>query len=512
MIQNPHKRIALNSIIIYFRLAIVTIVSLFTTRYVLLALGASDFGLYNVVGSVVMLISVLSTSMAETTTRYINIEMGKSDGNLNKIFNISLIIHIILALVFFIIIEFVGVFYVNNYLNIPISKISDALFVLHISNFVACIGLINVPYQGLLNAFEKFGVVALVDIINVFIKLIAVLILLDFKGDALRFYALSMSILTLVSFVSYRLICKRLYPSIIRKRVYKDFSLIKEIFYFNNYKTLGSVASIFSHQGANIAVNFFFGTIVNAAFAISRQIQGFVSLFISNLGTAAAPRITQMYAKGYVFEAVSLCSKIGRYSFLLAIVIFFSLYIHTDYVISIWLKDVPEHTSLYVRWTLGMILCYAGTTSLPSLILACGNLKWFTYTNSLLQMLILPGMFMCFALGCNAEYAIILQCAYYILSLIPTLLILRKVVHLNIYDYVKNTFIPPIIVTILLSLFLCLYFYTNFEIIFHPIFSILLIAFIGILLSFFVGLSKNERQKVYSVIEYIFYNKLHIRK
>ena len=155
--MNDNKRIALNTIAIYVKLVITTIVSLITARYVLLALGQSDYGLYNVVGAIIVLINTIGTAMYTTTRRYINVEMGKgANGNPNKIFNISLLLHIGFALSFLAIAESLGLWYINNYLQVESEKMSDAHFVFQVSTIVACIGLINVPYQGLMNAFQKF--------------------------------------------------------------------------------------------------------------------------------------------------------------------------------------------------------------------------------------------------------------------------------------------------------------------------------------------------------------------
>lgn len=501
MIQNSNKRIAVNTAIIYIRLAIVTVVSLLSTRYVLLALGASDYGLYNVVGSVVTMINVICLAMSQTTTRYINVEMGDKDGNLNKIFNICLSIHIGLAVLFFLVIEIVGLLYINNCLNVAPDKLSDARFILHISNIVSSVGLINVPYQGLLNAFEKYGQVALIDILNAFVKLGAVICLMYYDGNMLRFYAVSISVLTFISFLCYHYICHRDYWNIIRRKWYNDTQTFREILYYNNYMALSSVAFYSSRQGTNMIVNFFFGTVVNGAFTISYQIQQFVNLFISNLSTASAPQITQTYAAGETDKSITLCSHVGRYTFLLVLIVLFSLFIHLDYILQLWLKTIPVGTLLYAQWTLISVLCGAGTAGLPSLITAHGNLKWFTYTNSVLQIAIIPIMVLLFSHGFHAEYAIILQCIYQVFSYLITFRILKRLVHLNIRRYFLETFKNPLIVFAILTAYTLLYYHFSINTMMHPVLGILLMGAIAVTLAVTIGITTKERMFIVNYIK-----------
>lgn len=501
MIQNSNKRIAVNTAIIYIRLAIVTVVSLLSTRYVLLALGASDYGLYNVVGSVVTMINFICLSMSQTTTRYINVEMGHKDGNLNKIFNICLSIHIGLAVLFFLVIEIVGLLYINNYLNVAPDKLSDARFILHISNIVSSVGLINVPYQGLLNAFERYGQVALIDILNTFVKLGAVICLMHYDGNALRFYAVSISVLTFISFLCYHYICHRDYRNIIRKKWYNDTQTFREILYYNNYMALSSVAFYSSRQGTNMIVNFFFGTVVNGAFAISYQIQQFINLFVGNLSTASAPQITQTYATGETDKSITLCSRVGRYTCLLVLIVFFSLFIHLDYILQLWLKSIPAGTLLYVQWTLISVLCGAGTAGLPSLITAHGNIKWFTYTNSVLQIAIIPIMILLFSDGFHAEYAIILQCIYQVISYLITFRILKRLIHLNIRWYFLNTFKAPLIVLAILTGYTLLYYHFSLNIVIHPLSGILLMGITAVALTIMIGVTTKERMIIINYIK-----------
>jgi O-antigen/teichoic acid export membrane protein len=190
-------RIAKNTIVVYIRLIVTAVIGLLTSRYVLQILGASDFGLYSVIGGVIAMFTFISVSLQATTVRFINYEMGKQNSDLNKVFNTARQIHVFFAVIIFLIAELVGMYYIQHYLNVDSSKLSDAYYVFHVSIVAACIGIVNVPYQGLLVAHEKFFYVACIDIFNVICKLLMVLMLLYMDGDVLRLYALSMSLLTI---------------------------------------------------------------------------------------------------------------------------------------------------------------------------------------------------------------------------------------------------------------------------------------------------------------------------
>lgn len=196
-----NKRIAINTIIIYLRMIITTIIGVYTTRIVLGSLGVSDFGLYNVVGGVIVMLNVISVAMNSTTIRYLNREQGDPNGNLNKIFNLCLDLHILGAVFLLLLAESGGILYINYLLNVPPSKVSDAMFVFQVSTLTALVGVINIPYQSLLQSFEKFDQVAYVDILTALLKLFFVFFLKSWQGNPLRFYALGMAMITFVSFL-----------------------------------------------------------------------------------------------------------------------------------------------------------------------------------------------------------------------------------------------------------------------------------------------------------------------
>ena len=450
--MSVNRKIAINSIYIYIRLFVITVVSLFSTRYVLQALGVSDYGLYNVVASLISMLNCISTAMQTTTRRYINVEMGKKDGNLNKIFNVCLLLHFFFAIFILLIAETIGIWYINNYLNIAKDKVEDAFFVFQISTIISCIGIMNVPYKGLLEAYEKFNQTAFIDIIECLSKFVFVLLLLVYKGNSLRFYAVSMGFLSLASFLIYAVACYIQWRRIVQIHIYKGGAIYKEILVFNNYLSLGAFASIGRIQGSAILINFFFGTMVNAAYAVASQIQNFVMLFIGNFGVAAAPQITQNYSSGNVEKSIAQCSAVCRYTILLMIVVFFTLYTNIDYILKIWLGEIPEYCIPFCQWILIMALCNSFYSAIPTLVHATGKNKWFQISASIADILVLPVSFLLFKFGYSPVTIIITYTIVSIINKVVSLWLLKRIINFNSLAFVKKSYFRPFILIAILCI------------------------------------------------------------
>ena len=488
---SKHKKIAFNTIIIYLRIFITTIIGLLTTRYILKILGAADYGLFNVVGSVIVMLNCISTAMYTTTRRYINIEMGKTNGNLNKIFNISLLLHIGFALLILLICESIGVWYINNYLNVVPEKLDDANFIFQITTIVSCIGIMNVPYQGLIEAFEKFWQTAIVDIINAFFRILIVVILINYNGnDALRLYAVLISFLTLSSFILYQVACYIQWKDIIKLRFYTEKKLYKEILIFNNYTALGAVSYIARTQGSNILVNFFFGTAVNAAFAIAYQIQNFVQIFIENLSTASAPQITQSYSKGNKEESFNLVCNINRYTILIMILIYCTLNVKLDYILTIWLGTIPENTQIICSWILKYALCHSFLTSLLIYIQATGKIKWFQISKFVLEISIIPIGYIFFELGYPPVTIIIILTLIIFIDIILYLILMYRIIEFNIFNFIRKAYIRPLLVLLLMY---CWFFASKAIVNIHPLIIITITATLTLFCVLFVGINDKER-------------------
>ena len=247
--ESDNKKIAVNSIFVFVKLAITSVVGIFTSRWVLARLGIEDYGIYNVVGSLVVFLNVINTSMVTTTYRYLAFETGKGkEGNTNAVFNRSVIIHIGLAVLILILSESIGVFYVNSCMNITSDKVLDANFVLQISTLTTVISTMAVPLQGLLTANERFSAITFTAIVADIYKVLAVLWLTNYSGNALRAYSIIMMFVTLIPFVLYLIICSKEYHMIIKWNFQREWHKYKEMINFSSWILLGAFSSICSYS------------------------------------------------------------------------------------------------------------------------------------------------------------------------------------------------------------------------------------------------------------------------
>lgn len=506
--ENSNKRIAKNSLIVYLRLFVTTIVGLFTSRFVLQALGASDYGLYGVVGGVVAIFAVVSGAMSSTTIRFLNIEIGKKDGDPNKTFNICQVTHILFAVLVFILAETIGMFYILKYLKVEPGRLDDAIFVFQISTIVACVGIINVPYQSVFIAKEKFMHIAIIDIINSLVKLICVALLLYYGGNRLRLYAIIMSLATLFSFIAYHYLDFRYWPELVKWKLFKNPKEYKEVLVYNNYTLLSSIALIGRSQGSNMLINFFFGTVVNGAFGIARTVQGFVEVFTVNFDQAAAPQITQSVGRGDMSRASSLSHRVCRFCQLLSLLVVFPLFIEMETVLQIWLGSVPEYTVSFCRIVLITVFVASTGGGLLRLKDALGKIKWFMLTYSFWYFLTLPVGYLVFRKGYPPSSILVLFVITDIICRVTQFVLMKRVYDYDIIDFCKKAFPRPALILCFMSLYAVFYLkIPKYSIGFH-LFGLIISFFIGALLIWLIGITKSERKTIIKFVIRSFHNEV----
>lgn len=494
------KRIAKNSLIVYVRLFVTTIVGLFTSRFVLQALGASDYGLYGVVGGVVAIFAVISGSLSSTTIRFLNIEIGKENGNPNKTFNICQVSHILFALLVFVLAETIGMFYILKYLNVEAGKLGDAIFVFQVSTLVTCVGLVNIPYQSVFIAKEKFLHIAIIDIINSLVKLICVALLLYYGGNRLRLYAIIMSFATLFSFAAYHYLDFRYWPTLVKWKLFKDPKEYKEVLVYNNYNLLASLALIGRSQGSNILINFFFGTIINGAFGIARTVQSFVEIFTVNFDSAAAPQITQSVGKGDLSRASSLSCRVCRMCQLLSLLIVFPLFLEMETVLHIWLGDVPENTAAFCRIMLITVVVASTGGGLLRLKDALGKIKWFMLTYSFWYFLTLPVGYILFKKGFPPTTILVLFVITDIICRFTQLYLMKRIYNYDILHFCKKAFPRPLVVIILMGIIAYFYQLLPLNTLSLHICGLFASFIIGAVIIWAIGLNAGERKSIHSFI------------
>ncbi len=379
-------------------------------------------------------------------------------------------------------------------------KEGDAMFVFQVSTIVACIGIINVPYQSVFVAKEKFLHIAIIDIVNSLIKLALIWLLLFYKGNALRLYAIIMSVSTFVSFIVYHYLCFRYWPRLVRWRLYSNFSEYRELLVYNNYNLLASVALMGRSQGSNILINFFFGTIVNGAYGIARTVQGFVEMFTVNFDSASAPQITQSVGRGDMQRASFIASRSCRICQLLSLWIVLPLYVEMEFLLNLWLGVVPDYAVSFCRVILVTVIVASTGGGMLRLKDALGKIKWFMIIYSFWNFLTLPMGYYLFKLGYPPVTILLLYIISDVLSRISQLVLMKVIYNYDILSFMNDAYIRPLVIVILMVAYIIIYNQFPIQSLLGHILGLIITVILGTLLVFFLGLYAIERNKVLSYI------------
>ena len=384
------KRIAKNTLLLYGRMALIILISLYTSRVILQTLGVTDYGIYNVVGGVVVMVGFISGSLDGATSRYITFELGlKEKGNPLHIFRCAITIHYILAAIVLLVAETVGLWFVIEKLVIPPTRLTAALWVYQCSILTVVISIISSPYNALIIAHEKMGVFAYISIMEAALKLAIVYLLLAVNIDRLILYAvLLLAVQVGIRFI-YSTYCNRSFPEASGRWLW-DKRKSREIFNYAGWTLNGSLAVMGYTQGLNILLNLFFGPAVNAARGISAQVQSAVSIFCSNFLTAVRPQVTKSYAQGdldYMHRLIIYGSKYGFFLILLTAV---PILININYILHLWLGEVPAHTATFTSIMILVGMNNALRTPTLMGIHATGDIKKFQIIESSLLLTVVP--------------------------------------------------------------------------------------------------------------------------
>ena len=502
--MNDNKRIAVNTVFLYAKFIITTVVSLVMSRVVLQALGASDYGLYNIVGGVVAMLNTLGTSMVATSYRYMAVEIGKGeDGNPNKIYNTVVVVHFALALFLLVIGETLGVFYVNNYLNVDPLKIPDALFVLHLSLLTTAFSIITIPMNGLIIAREKFLFTSVVESLSAVVKLAFAFILIHYAGNRLRCYAVMLAIIQFAVPLSYQIYCRINDADIVKWQLNKNKKDYKELLGFAWWILLGAMAVIGRIQGAAMIINYFFGTILNAAFGLASQVYQAVSSFTSTLRQSTVPQIMKNQGHGNEDRALNLVYAISRYSYLLMMLMAVPIMLNLNFILKLWLGNPPAYTKIFVIFMLinGMISNLGA--GFDASIQSTGKIRKNQIGYSLINLSLLPIVFVLYKLGFPPYVNVMCMVLLSIITLIFQIGIMTDLTKFSVKTYIHITIKPTVLSTIfaVLPLFIIKMFLPD-SILITVLYVIL--SFAWTLLSIYIaGLDVNEKRIIHDKVKLI---------
>ena len=441
-----NKRIAKNTMLLYFRMLFIMVISLFTSRINLQSLGAEDLGIYNVVGGVVAMFSVFSGSIATSISRFITYELGKNDKlRLSNVFSSAVSIMMVLSIFIIAIAEITGVWFLNNKMVIPADRMYAANWVLQLSIFSFAISLISIPYNAALIAHERMSAFAYISIFEVITKLIICYSLYVSPIDKLITFAVLLFILAVSLRLIYGIYCKKNFEECTYRFVL-DKSLFKEIAGFAGWSSFTMVAYTMYNSGLNILLNLFFGSVVNAARAIAVQVQNAVQGFCRNFQVALNPQIIKSYAEGDVKRVYTLIYVGSKFSFYLMFLIFLPIILEAEYILNLWLKDIPDHTVIFVR----LILCIVVIDSIGGPLYcaqqATGKIKNFQLVTGTLMFMILPVSYIVLKLGSNPES--IYYVYFFILAIVQvvSIFMVGNIIKMSLREYSKEVALPLIYV------------------------------------------------------------------
>ena len=495
MQENTNKAIAINSIILYARMGINTILALFTTRYALLALGIADYGLFSVLGGIISFMGIFNTIMLSTCNRFIAVAIGKGDiRNINKTFNVNLTIFLACALILIILATTIGNWYVRNKINYTGPQ-ENVLLVYYFSVFGAILSTLGTPYNGLLVAKERFFLFSFVDVVLHIIRFGVVISLVYFFDNKLFIYTILQSLTIATPTIVYWLYCKHKFPEITRFHFVKDKSAYTETLTFSGWVGVGAIAVVVRNQAAALLVNAFFNTLMNTALGIANSLNHYVTLFANSLTQPMQPQITKSYAAGdYARTDILLATSI-KLSFLLMLFIGIPFFMDAEWLIHLWLGQVPDYA---VNFTLLLIIdniVLSFNSGISLVLFADGRIKLYQILINTLRVMAVVTAYFILQAGTQPEALFVTYIVFSVMIVFTTQWCLKKTLNYNIKHLLVKAYVPSLL-TLVCTLPILLIPKT----IIPPVrISISMVYYLFILV--FIGLNKKERKFVYKKIQ-----------
>ena len=444
-----NKRIAKNTLFLYIRMLFIMAVSLYTSRVVLATLGAEDYGIYNIVGGVVVLFTFLNTSMIGTIQRFLNYSIGQEDiEKTGRVFSMSINCQLIILLIVFILSETIGLWFLNTFLNIPAERMSAANWIYQFSILTICVHIFYAPFNAAIISCEKMSIYAYISIFDVLARLGVVYILVQSSNcDKLILYGALLCIVSLLVGAIYICYCLKNF-SFCHYKKNNDRQLLKKMMTFSGWSIFGGVSNLGATQGINMILNIFFGVAVNAAMGIANQVLNAIEQFVNNFSIAFNPQIIKSYAAGDKEYFYSLLFRSAKLCYFLMFTICTPVIICCSDILGMWLEKVPTYSVLFCQIILMHALTNAINTPMWTAVRANGNIKKYNIVTSGLRLSIIPISFFGFKLGFHPAFA--LWCNLFLNIIIQSWIIfhLKTLISLNIGLYIRKVVFPCFLVTI----------------------------------------------------------------
>lgn len=491
------KRIAKNSAFLYVQMAIRIIVSLYTTRVILHALGAEDYGIKNVVGGIVTMFVFISDTMSSASQRFFACEIGVGNKRrLNQFFNATLECYIILILLLLLVVEIIGYWFVNYKLIIPDNRIVAANWVFQFAMASFIVRMVSVPYGAMIVAYERIAFFAIVGLTDSLLTLGAAFFLDSYWGDRLIVYAFFLFMIAFVNTLFCAFFCGIKFKDDVKIKFFWNKPMFVELISYSGWSLFWTLANVVRSQGINILLNLFFNPIVNAARGIAYQVNNVINQYTNSFYQAVRPQITKYTAREEKEQMLKLMFSSSRISFFLLLIVSIPLLIKTPYILHIWLGETPQYTATFMRLVIIVAMIDALGHPPTTAICATGRIKWYHITVGTILLLNLPISYLLLRKGFDPYVVFWVSICMSILAQTVRVLFMKHIHGMSIYDYCKDVLLK--ILLVLVSVSICSYFgsfvfrdtFISFGL--FLIFS----SVITIFLSYFLGLTCFERERI----------------
>lgn len=498
MNQDSHttnnQRIAKNTLMLYIRMLLLMCISFYTSRVILQALGKTDFGIYNIVGGVVVLFTFINGAMVTGTQRHLSYELGKEKGDITKIFSACLKIHIWIAIAIFILAETIGLWFVNTKLNLPIERMHAANWVYQLSIVTCALSILRTPYNAAIIAYERMTFYAYLSIVEGVLKLLIVYLLSLASFDRLVYYATLGVIVTIIINCAYYIYCRQSFSEIRFIKV-RDRQLYKSLLSFSGWTIFGSIANLARSQGINIVINIFYGVVVNAAIGLANQVNAGINQFVSGFQQAFNPQITKTEASHDKARQTTLINATAKFSYLIILLFAVPILSNLDFILNFWLGQIPEYTKEICTWIVIGSLFDSLSGPLWMTIFATGKIKIYQIVVSIVICLNVPLAYMCGVFNFPPHYAFIFFACINLSLVWIRVFFLKKLIDFEVRCFLLQVLSPIFFVSIIVLVadyFVKFYIHFQHHTISFVVQSIIILL-IEVVIIWLCGLNRKER-------------------
>jgi O-antigen/teichoic acid export membrane protein len=442
------KRLAKNTLFLYIRLLFSMVITLYTSRVILKYLGVEDFGIYNVIGGLVSMFSIISGSLSTAVSRHMTFELGRGDINmLKKTFVMSVNVQILISIICVFFAEIIGVWFLNTQMNIPDNRMWAANWVLQLSIFTFVVNLLSVPYNASLISHEHMKAFAYIGIFEVVMKLLVVYMLICNPIDKLVYYSLLLLCLAFLIQFIYVIYCKKHFFEC-NYHYFFDKAIMIKLFSFAGWGFIGASSGILRSHGVNLLLNIFFGPAINAARGIANQVNNALNGFVGNFMTALTPQITKAYAQKNYSYLLNCVYKGSKFSFFLIYLLSLPVLLRTEWILKVWLTTVPPTTVAFVQLMLIFSMVDTLSRTMINANNATGDIKYYQIVVGSLNLLVLPLSYIALKMGASPETTVVISVIVSLLGIVPRIYFNKKHFPIRYKDFFTNVVVPVIAVVL----------------------------------------------------------------